>query len=132
MIERYRTALILEAAMQDKFELSLLMDYYGAFLTENQRELISMNANEDLSLSEIAELRGISKQGVRDALMRGEKQLYDMEKKLGLIERDRKLHGLLEELGAQIDALNIDSTELLEARSLLDDLIRITEGKDGI
>ena len=124
--------MILEAAMQDKFELSLLMDYYGAFLTENQRELISMNANEDLSLSEIAELRGISKQGVRDALMRGEKQLYDMEEKLGLIERDRKLHGLLEELGAQIDALNIDSTELLEARSLLDDLIRITEGKDGI
>lgn len=118
--------------MQDKFELSLLMDYYGAFLTENQRELISMNANEDLSLSEIAELRGISKQGVRDALMRGEKQLYDMEEKLGLIKRDRKLRELLEELNAQIDELNIGNAELLKTRSLLNKITRITEGKDGI
>ena len=124
--------MILEAAMQDKFELSLLMDYYGAFLTENQRELISMNANEDLSLSEIAELRGISKQGVRDALMRGEKQLYDMEEKLGLIKRDRKLRELLEELNAQIDELNIGNAELLKTRSLLNKITRITEGKDGI
>ena len=118
--------------MQDKFELSLLADYYGAFLTENQRKLISMNANEDLSLSEIAEIRGISKQGVRDTLQRGEKQLCDMEEKLGLIKRDRKLRGLLEELKTQVNALNTDNADLSGIRSITDELIRITEGKDGI
>ena len=77
--------------MKDVLELSLLLDYYGAFLTENQRELIALSCEEDLSLSEIAEQKGISRQGVRDSIARGEKTLVEMENKLHLIERDEKL-----------------------------------------
>lgn len=77
--------------MPDRIELSLLIDYYGAFLTENQRELLELSCDEDLSLSEIASLKGISRQGVRDALARGTKVLLEMNDKLNLIERDRSM-----------------------------------------
>ena len=77
--------------MPDRIELSLLIDYYGAFLTENQRELLELSCDEDLSLSEIASLKGISRQGVRDALARGTKALLEMNDKLNLIERDRSM-----------------------------------------
>lgn len=51
--------------MQNKLELSLLIDYYGAFLTDNQCEMLKLNCEEDFSLAEIAEQKGISRQGVR-------------------------------------------------------------------
>ena len=54
--------------MQNKLELSLLIDYYGEFLTDNQCEMLKLNCEEDFSLAEIAEQKGISRQGVRDAL----------------------------------------------------------------
>ena len=76
--------------MQNKLELSLLIDYYGAFLTDNQCEMLKLNCEEDFSLAEIAEQKGISRQGVRDALQRGEKILLEMEEKLGLAARDRR------------------------------------------
>lgn len=75
--------------MQNKLELSLLIDYYGAFLTDNQCEMLKLNCEEDFSLAEIAEQKGISRQGVRDALQRGEKILLEMEEKLGLAARDQ-------------------------------------------
>lgn len=66
--------------MQNKLELSLLIDYYGAFLTDNQCEMLKLNCEEDFSLAEIAEQKGISRQGVRDALQRGEKSFSKWKK----------------------------------------------------
>lgn len=83
---------------KDKTELSLLLDYYGAFLTDKQRELLEMSADEDMSLSEIAEVEGVTRQGVRAAIVKASEKLSDYEEKLGLIERDQKLHILIEEL----------------------------------
>ena len=91
--------------MPDRIELSLLIDYYGAFLTENQRELLELSCDEDLSLSEIASLKGISRQGVRDALARGTKALLEMNDKLNLIERDRSMAAGLESGLASAEAL---------------------------
>ncbi len=64
-------------------EMSLLFDFYGDLLTEKQRELFDLYYNEDLSLSEIAENVGITRQAVRDSVKRAERTLKDMESRLG-------------------------------------------------
>lgn len=115
--------------MQDKLELSLLLDYYGAFLTNNRRELLSLSVNEDLSLGEIAELKGISRQGVRDALIHGERQLYDMENKLGLVASDAKIADLIAQLRSEISLQGIENKQI---ELILSRLEEITEGENGI
>ena len=67
--------------MAKDLDVVLLADFYGEMLTENQRKFIEYYYSDDLSLSEIAENEGITRQGVRDAVKRAESQLYDMEKK---------------------------------------------------
>ena len=82
-------------------------------LTENQRKFIDYYYNDDLSLSEIAENEGITRQGVRDAIKRAETQLFDMEKKLGMAERARRVKENLiaiEQCADQINEYNMNST----------------------
>ena len=57
----------------------ILLDYYGALLTDRQRDLLAAYYNDDFSLSEISENTGISRQGVRDAIKRGEAELDRLE-----------------------------------------------------
>ncbi|MBQ2546370.1 MAG: DNA-binding protein [Clostridia bacterium] len=63
----------------------LLLDAYGALLTERKRELLDYYYNEDYSLSEIAELTGLSRQGVRDGIKKAEEELYTLEETLSLV-----------------------------------------------
>ena len=70
-------------------ELILLYDYYGDLLTDRQRECFEMRYYQDLSLGEIAEELGISRQGVHDNLTRTEAQLRKMEAKTGCVSRDQ-------------------------------------------
>jgi len=90
-------------------EITVLLDFYGDILTGNQREMLDFYYNQDLSLSEIAETSGISRQGVRDAIKRGESQLFELEACIGAIDRHRKtqtaLTGLIE-IKHTLDALN--------------------------
>ncbi|MBQ3938923.1 MAG: DNA-binding protein [Clostridia bacterium] len=123
--------------MPDRIELSLLIDYYGAFLTENQRELIELSCDEDLSLSEIAEQKGISRQGVRDAIARGAKTLADMETKLHLISRDRHAAELIRSIRSGLSSLAEEdagkrAAELAGIESMLSELSDMMEGNDGI
>ena len=68
-------------------EIILLFDFFGELLTEKQRQYIDLYYNEDLSLAEIAETECISRQGVRDIIVRGEKILREYEDKTGALER---------------------------------------------
>lgn len=61
-----------------------LLDYYGALLSERQRDALNFYYNDDLSLAEIADEMGISRQGVRDAIKRGEAELSEFESALGI------------------------------------------------
>lgn len=70
-------------------EMTLLLDYYGDLLTEKQRTCFDLYYNQDLSLGEIAEEAGISRQGVHDSLARAEAVLTAMEEKTGCIARAR-------------------------------------------
>ena len=65
----------------------ILLDTYEKLLTENQAKILRMHFDEDLSLSEIAEMKGISRQGVHDLVKRCQKTLEGYEMKLHLVEK---------------------------------------------
>ncbi|GFR36510.1 YlxM family DNA-binding protein [Thermobrachium celere] len=65
----------------------LLLDFYRNLLTEKQRDIMSRHYEEDMSLAEIAEEYGISRQAVHDIIKRSEKILIDYENELGLVDR---------------------------------------------
>ncbi len=73
------------------FEIAMLFDFYGELLTEKQAQAMELYYNEDLSLAEIAEPLSISRQGVRDSIKRGEKQLLELENTLGLAKRFKEI-----------------------------------------
>jgi len=68
-------------------EIALLLDFYGNALTERQRRTAEMYFQEDLSLAEIAEVTGITRQGVRDGLKKAENALFGLEERLGIAAR---------------------------------------------
>lgn len=72
---------------EKNMKISLLLDFYGDILPERQREMLDMYYNDDYSLSEIAEIAQISRQGVRFWVKKGEEQLAEYENKLGLLSR---------------------------------------------
>lgn len=73
--------------MEKNVEVALFYDIYGKMLTAKQAESIELYYNDDLSLGEIADILGISRQGVRDNIKRAEALLYDYEDKLGIAQR---------------------------------------------
>ena len=77
-------------------ELILLYDYYGDLLTERQKECFELRYNQDLSLGEIGQELGISRQGVFDNLSRAEALLKNMEQKTGCVRRDQKCRAAAE------------------------------------
>lgn len=111
--------------MAKNLEISLLLDFYGDMLTEKQREVIEYYYNDDLSLSEIADNEGITRQGVRDSIKRAESQLLEMEERLGLAKRFREMRSGLEKIMAaaeQIKQMNehsINSRDLEEQSRLI-------------
>ena len=89
----------------DATELILLYDYYGALLTDRQRECFELRYNQDLSLGEIAQELGISRQGVHDNLSRTEMLLQNMEAKTGCVSRDRALRKAMRSIAAKAETL---------------------------
>ena len=82
----------------DALEMALLLDYYGKMLTEKQQEYIDMRYNQDLSLGEIAEIQGVSRQAVNDNLTRTEALLRRMEENIGCVKRDMLLRKAKQEI----------------------------------
>jgi hypothetical protein len=80
------------------YEMAVLIDFYGEMLTEKQRSFLEYYYNDDLSLSEIAENEGITRQGVRDAIKRAEAQMLEMESRLGVAKRFQDMRESLNEI----------------------------------
>ena len=80
----------------DTLLLTMLFDFFGDLLTDKQREYYDLHYNEDLSLSEIAEKAGITRQGVFDVITRAEESLKEMEQKTGVVRRWRETRKGLE------------------------------------
>ncbi len=81
-----------------QFEMSMLLDYYGGLLTQKQKTYFDLYYNQDLSLAEIAEQEGISRQGVHDTITRTEAILRDMEAATGCVAMEKRLHRMREEV----------------------------------
>lgn len=84
---------------------TMLFDFYGELLTEKQRMYFDLHYNEDYSLSEIAEMTGISRQGVWDIIKRAEETLRGTEEKTGLIVRFQETQSAIGEIETALEAL---------------------------
>ena len=84
--------------MLKNLEMSYLLDFYGEVLTEKQREMMQQYFNMDLSLSEIADNFNITRQGVRDAIKRGESVLLELEGQIGFAQKYKNIVEGVEEI----------------------------------
>ena len=101
------------------YRMTMLFDFYGEVLTERQKEFFDLYYNEDLSLAEIAENYGISRQGVRDVIVRAEAIMTELEDKTGLLKRF--MQSAIEEAAAAIGTINYRQYENAD----LDRLVKI-------
>jgi len=90
--------------------MTMLLDFYGDMLTPRQQNCFSLYYNEDLSLAEIAEQMQISRQGVRDLIVRAEATLTEAEEKIGLVRRFSERRPVLDRMEAALKTLSA-STE---------------------
>ena len=84
--------------IEKNLQIGLLCDFYGKMLTEKHLSAIIMYYDDDLSLAEIAVQTGITRQGVRDCIKKGEAILLEMEEKLGLAEKFTRLREGMDEI----------------------------------
>lgn len=105
----------------DALEMSLLFDYYGGMLTDKQRECFDMRHNQDLSLGEIAEALGVSRQAVCDNLTRTEALLRRMEENVGCVSRDLRTRKALRQIAGAARTLQAhpDANVALLAEGIL-------------
>ena len=93
----------------DALEMALLFDYYGGMLTDKQRDCYDMRYNQDLSLGEISQMLGVSRQAVNDNLTRTEALLRRMEENIGCVKRDMLRRSAIQEI--------LDAATVLDASS---------------
>ena len=92
------------------YRMAMLFDFYGDVLTPRQKEFYDLYYNEDLSLAEIAENNGITRQGVRDVIVRAEAILTDLEDKTGLIKRFHAMRKQLQEVEEAAEDILVRNT----------------------
>ena len=109
-----------------KVELAWLMAFYGGMLTDKQREVLTLHCEEDMSLAEIAQETGVSRQGVHDMLTRTAQRLTDMEEKLGVAARFRRMSNGLEKCRALLQEKRYE-----EAGGVIDALIRLDQEENN-
>lgn len=109
----------------------MLFDFYGEILTQRQKEFFDLYYNEDLSLGEIAENCGISRQGVRDVIVRAEAAMQEIEDKTGLIRRFMQMQpkiAAIEEAAQQIKTINYRQYENPQLDELAATILENAEG----
>ena len=109
------------------YRMTMLFDFYGEVLTPRQKEFFDLYYNEDLSLAEIAENYGISRQGVRDVIVRAEAIMTDLEDKTGLMKRFRLMQQQVQAIldaAEKIQTVNYRQYDNPELARLADEITR--------
>ena len=109
--------------------MAMLFDFYGDLLTDRQKEFYDLYYNEDLSLAEIAENYDISRQGVRDVIVRAEATLTEIEDKTHLIRRFHEMHKQLAQVKQAIEQLQSHNDSRYQDRDME---LLLTQIKDFI
>ncbi len=108
----------MEEGLEERVMLSLLYDFYGALLKENQRRMFEASVLEDYNFSEIALEEGISRQGAYDAIKRATKQLKEYEEKLGLVARFQRQKELVRELHRKLQGQQVPPEQTASWREI--------------
>ena len=120
---------------QKAFHMTLLFDFYGDLLTDRQKEFYDLYHNEDLSLAEIAENFGITRQGVRDAIKHGEAALDELEAQLGNARRHARMQEDLARLHQLVMEIRCCNSGLFNPvpriRTDTDEMLKIIERLDA-
>ena len=112
------------------YRMAMLYDFYGDLLTDRQKEFYDLYYNEDLSLAEIAENYDISRQGVRDVIVRAEAAMTEIEDKTHLIRRFHEMHKQLTQIKQaveQLQAINNNDYQDRDMEVLLQQISDLTE-----
>ena len=104
--------------MEKIFEQALLYDFYGELLNYHQKEIYEEYVLDNLSLSEIAEEHGISRQGVHDLIKRADKTLNEYERKLGLIRKFINIKDKVNKIN-EISVMMSDGTDKEKAENII-------------
>lgn len=112
-------------SFEEIVELSLLFDFYGEMLGEHKKQIFEDYVLNDLSLAEIAEEEGISRQGVHDIVKRCTKQLKEYEAALHLVEKFQNMKTKLTKASELLGTLDkeADASDITEARKLLKEML---------
>ena len=105
---------------EKNLEIGYLLDFYGDVLSERKRTVLDYYYNDDLSLAEIAEEIGISRQGVRELIKKAGEELMFYEEKLGLAKRFQTLEEQTEQLISLMEREGIEGEVRLSAQKLLE------------
>ena len=105
---------------EKNLEIGYLLDFYGDVLSERKRTVLDFYYNDDLSLAEIAEEIGISRQGVRELIKKAGEELMFYEEKLGLAKRFQTLEEQTEQLISLMEQKGIEGEVRLSAQKLLE------------
>ncbi len=97
--------------MDKHIQISMLCQMYGKLLTKKQYSVLIDYYNNDLSLAEIAEIHHISRQGVRDLLLKGESKLFEFEEKLGIMKKVQKQEKQIQTILSQISEIKDNSSD---------------------
>ncbi len=105
-----------------KIEMVRLYDIYAPLLSERQAEILNLYYNEDQSLAEISENVGITRQGVRDCIVKAETALLLFEEKLSLNDKISKLYTAIDDLTSKAESLEVQK-EITDSLTALKNLI---------
>ncbi len=110
---------------EKNLEIGYLLDFYGDVLPERRRDIMDLYYNDDLSLSEIAEQIGITRQAVRDCIKKTETELFFYEEKLGLRRRLTEARTHIERALALAETTDGDTTALTEELTAIRHLVSV-------
>lgn len=107
---------------EKNLHISRLLDFYKDILSENKRTVMQLYYYDDYSLSEISEYVGITRQGVRDSIKKSERQLFELEDKLGLVKLLSKTEAAVSGCAARLRGISDGDTVDDDIRSRLSEI----------